>query len=98
MARLIGLLFIILSFLGILHAQPADIQRIKMLIKADLLQTQPSDKQIEGLLRVFNQDGSFNDINYSDLSSTASFPQGRHTSNLATLAKAYAYTRFTILG
>ncbi|NBX11440.1 MAG: chondroitin lyase [Chitinophagaceae bacterium] len=90
MARLIGLLFIILSFLGILHAQPADIQHIKIRIKADLLQTQPSDKQIEGLLRVFNQDGSFNEINYSDLSPTASFPQGRHTSNLATLAKAYA--------
>ena len=36
-----------------------------------------------------NEDGSFNDINYTDLSRTASFPHGRHTNDLAYIAKAY---------
>mgnify|MGYP000147067896 CR=1 FL=1 len=36
-----------------------------------------------------NEDGSFNDINYTDLSRTASFPHGQHTNNLASMGKAF---------
>ena len=90
MSKLIGLHLFIATFLGVALAQTGDIQTIKMRIKADLLQAPPSDKQIEALLTHINPDGSFNDINYADLSATANFPQGRHTANLALLAKAYA--------
>ena len=90
MSKLIGLHLFIATFLGVALAQSGDIQTIKMRIKADLLQAPPSDKQIEALLTHINPDGSFNDINYADLSATANFPQGRHTANLALLAKAYA--------
>jgi len=70
-------------------AQSKDLGIIKQRIVTELLQNKPSDKQVETILAKMNEDGSFNDINYSDLSTTASFPHGRHTNDLAYIAKAY---------
>ena len=70
-------------------AQSKDLSIIKQRIVTELLQNKPSDKQVETILSKMNEDGSFNDINYSDLSTTASFPHGRHTNDLAYIAKAY---------
>ncbi len=66
-----------------------DLKIIKERIVADLMETKISDSAVEGLMAKMNQEGSFKGINYKDLSRTAGFPQGRHTSNLVYLAKAY---------
>ncbi len=80
-------LFFALSNLG--NAQSKDLGIIKQRIVTELLNSKPNDGQVETILSKMKDDGSFNDINYSDLSRTASFPHGRHTSDLAYIAKAY---------
>ena len=85
---LLSLLFLI-SLYKVDFAQSKDLGIIKQRIVTELLQNKPSDKQVEIILSKMNEDGSFNDINYSDLSRTASFPHGRHTNDLAYIAKAY---------
>jgi chondroitin AC lyase len=54
-----------------------------------LMSTKVSDSQVETIIERLNEDGSFKGINYADLSRTASFPHGRHTSDLAYIARAY---------
>ncbi len=81
-----------LFFLGLVHfskAQSNDLLTIKGRIVSELLNNKPDDKLVESNLTKLNEDGSFNDINYTDLSRTASFPHGRHTADLATMGRAY---------
>ncbi|GAB3700408.1 polysaccharide lyase 8 family protein [Spirosoma flavus] len=66
-----------------------DAKRIKEKIVADLMATKVIDSQAESILAKMNSDGSFQGINYEDLSRTAGFPHGRHTQDLVYLAKAY---------
>ncbi|MBD2701955.1 chondroitin lyase [Spirosoma sp. BT702] len=66
-----------------------DVKIIKERIVADLMATKISDSQVESILARMNNDGSFQGINYEDLSRTAGFPHGRHTQDLVYLAKAY---------
>ncbi len=82
-------LLLLISLYKIDFAQSKDLNIIKQRIVTELLQNKPSDKQVETILAKMKEDGSFNDINYSDLSTTASFPHGRHTNDLAYIAKAY---------
>jgi chondroitin AC lyase len=82
--------FIILLFTCLFaNAQNKDLAIIRERITNDLIINKPSDKKVESDLAKMKADGSFNDINYSDLSRTASFPQGRHTYELSNLAIAY---------
>jgi len=62
---------------------------VKDRVVAELMKTSIDDGQVEAILKKMNEDGSFEDINYVDLSRTAGFPQRRHTSNLVDLARAY---------
>jgi chondroitin AC lyase len=71
------------------NAQSKDLSIIKQRIVTELMSNKPTDKQVETILSKMKEDGSFNDIDYTDLSRTASFPHGRHTSDLAYMAKAY---------
>ena len=64
-------------------------QLIKERIVAELMTTNITDSQIEGIIARINNDGSFGGINYEDLSRTASFPHGGHTRDLVYMAKAY---------
>ena len=89
MKKIIYLLIAFLAFSKVDIAQSKDLGIIKQRIITELLQNKPSDKQVETIISKMNEDGSFNDINYSDLSTTASFPHGRHTNDLAYIAKAY---------
>ena len=66
-----------------------DLKIIKERIVTDLMTTEIDDSAVENLMAKINEDGSFKGINYKDLSRTAGFPQGRHTSNLVYMAKAY---------
>ena len=64
-------------------------QLIKERIVAELMRTTIIDSQIGGIIARMNNDGRFGDINYEDLSRTASFPHGGHTRDLVYMAKAY---------
>jgi chondroitin AC lyase len=55
----------------------------------ELMKDKVDDQQVADVLEMMNEDGSFQGINYDDLSRTAGFPHRRHTSNLVDLAKAY---------
>ncbi|NQU53039.1 MAG: chondroitin lyase [Bacteroidetes bacterium] len=83
--QLILFIFITLSTL----AQPDDFKIIKSKVVAELMKVSVNDNRVEELLNKQNLDGSFQGINYKDLSRTAGFPQRTHTSNLVYLAKAY---------
>lgn len=71
------------------NAKPDDLEIVKERAVAEVLKTSIDDVQVETIINKMNEDGSFQDINYADLSRTAGFPQRRHTSNLLYLGKAY---------
>jgi chondroitin AC lyase len=66
-----------------------DIKVIRERIVADLMDTKIEDSRVETLMSNMSDDGSFKNINYSDLSRTASFPHGGHTRDMVYMAKAY---------
>ncbi|MHC4488994.1 MAG: hypothetical protein ACYSW7_07435, partial [Planctomycetota bacterium] len=70
-------------------AKPDDFKIIKDRVVTELMKTSVDDGQVKTIISKINEDGSFNDVNYVDLSRTAGFPQRNHTSNLVYLAKAY---------
>jgi len=82
-------LHVILAFSGMLKAQTNELNLIKSRIVAELFANPADDRQVGQALSHLQDDGSFNNIDYSDLSTTASFPHGRHTSDLAQMAKAF---------
>src|SRR5690606_33232929 len=86
----IRLLVLIFSF-SVLStpAKPDDFDIIKKRVVDELLKSPIDDAAVEEIIHQMNEDGSFQGINYADLSRTAGFPQRYHTSNLVYLAKAY---------
>ena len=76
-------------FFTLIYAQTDDFQIIKDRVIAELMKTPVNDDQVRTILANMNEDGSFKDINYVDLSRTAGFPHRRHTYDLVSLAKAY---------
>lgn len=71
------------------NAKPDDIEIVKERVTAELLKSSIDDGRVEEIMNKMNEDGSFQGINYTDLSRTAGFPQRYHTYNLVYLAKAY---------
>ena len=72
------------------HAKKTDdFKIIKERVVNEVMKTGTEDSRVEAILGRINKDGSFQDINYTDLSRTAGFPHRRHTSDLVYLAKAY---------
>ena len=80
------LLFLLKQFC---FGQSNDFVTIKQRIVGDLMAVKVSDQSVETIMAKMNDDGSFQGINYTDLSRTASFPHGGHTRDLVVLAKAY---------
>lgn len=80
------LLFLLKQFC---FGQSNDFVTIKQRIVGDLMAVKVSDQSVETIMAKINDDGSFQGINYTDLSRTASFPHGGHTRDLVVLAKAY---------
>lgn len=66
-----------------------DFSLVKERVVQEVLKPIPSAAEVEEILESMATDGSFKDIDYSDLSRTAGFPHRRHTSDLVTLARAY---------
>ncbi len=89
MKKAISLLVLFLSFYTLSNAQSSDLCIIKQRIVNELVNGKTIDSQVKNILSKMKEDGSFNGINYADLSTTAGFPQGRHTSDLAYIARAY---------
>ena len=71
------------------HAERDEFLTVKERVTAELMKAPVDDDRIEAIMDEMNEDGSFRDINYLDLSRTAGFPQRRHTYNLVDLARAY---------
>src|SRR5690606_11589371 len=71
------------------YAKADDFEIIKSRIVTELLKTPIDDQSVEAILGRMVTEGSFQDINYEDLSRTAGFPHRRHTGDLVYLAKAY---------
>jgi len=83
------LLFILNFFLSSFSAKSDDFNIIKQRVIQGLLNSPVDDNNIESIMSLMNDDGSFKGINYEDLSRTAGFPHRRHTGNLVSLATAY---------
>lgn len=66
-----------------------DFEIIKKRVTDELRNTSIDDSSVDTILGRMNKDGSFSDINYTDLSRTAGFPHRQHTNDLIYLAKAY---------
>src|SRR5690554_3730896 len=87
--------YFLLLFSGILLlnfsllAKPDDFAIIKERVTQELLTSQVHDSHIESVMNMMQEDGSFEGINYEDLSRTAGFPHRRHTGFLVDMAKAY---------
>jgi len=82
------LTFISFVFISV-NAQDGDFKLIKERVVAQLMTSVRADDLIDPIINKMNEDGSFNDINYVDLSRTAGFPHRHHTYNLVHLANAY---------
>lgn len=72
-----------------LQAQPTDFEIIKERVVAEIMKSTVNDDQVESIIENMDADGSFPNIDYSDLSRTAGFPHSRHTRDLVYLARAY---------
>ncbi|GAB2998272.1 polysaccharide lyase 8 family protein [Cyclobacterium sediminis] len=88
-------LIIIFQFLLVLlictdvWAQVDEIALIRQRIVLQLKSNPIKADEVSRLMKNIQSDGSFKNINYEDLSRTASFPQRRHTAGLVTLARAH---------
>lgn len=76
-------------FFTVGHTQSDDIKLIKKRIVTELLATKTDDGDVKTILAKMKDDGSFQGINYEDLSRTAGFPHRNHTQNLTYIAIAY---------
>lgn len=71
------------------YAIDEDFETVKTRVVAELLKTRVEDSAVDAILARMQSDGSFHNINYTDLSRTAGFPHRRHTGDLVTLARAW---------
>ncbi|HSM48488.1 MAG TPA: polysaccharide lyase family 8 super-sandwich domain-containing protein, partial [Draconibacterium sp.] len=71
------------------QAKTDDFEIIKKRVIAEIMKGDIDDARVKSILEKTNDDGSFQGINYDDLSRTAGFPHRRHTDNMVYLAKAY---------
>ncbi len=85
------LVFVALLLLisNLASGQADDFEIVKQRVVAELLKTSIDDARVETIKNKMNEDGSFQGINYTDLSRTAGFPHRNHTYDLVYLAKAY---------
>ncbi|TNF40445.1 MAG: chondroitin lyase, partial [Bacteroidetes bacterium] len=62
-------------------AQPDDFEIIKKRVIAEIMKGDIDDIRVKSIIENMNDDGSFQGIDYDDLSRTAGFPHRRHTEN-----------------
>lgn len=74
-------------------AEADDFQIVRERVIKELMKSPVDDGQVETILSRMKSDGSFEDINYADLSRTAGFPHRRHTADLDYLARAFKHRK-----
>jgi chondroitin AC lyase len=82
---LIGVFLLVLS--GFTNAQ-SDIEIIKERVVKELMKPEVDDSRIAHILETFNNDGTWQEINYDDVSRTG-FQHRNHYGNMIALARAY---------
>jgi len=82
---LIGILMMVFS--GFSNAQ-SDIEIIKERVVKELMKPEVDDSRIAHILETFNNDGTWQEINYDDVSRTG-FQHRNHYGNMIALARAY---------
>ena len=87
--KILFLLIVITVSSFSVNAGNDDFGIVKKRVVDELMKTVVSDSQVESVLAIMNDDGSFQGIDYEDLSRIAGFPHGRHTRDLVNLARAY---------
>lgn len=83
-------MFFLLS-LFITQCQPrndSDLETIRKRVITELLEPEVNQVKIEKLMNSINEDGSWPDINYKDVSSTG-FEHGEHLDRLVSMSRAY---------
>lgn len=80
-------LFILNGLLS--QSQTKDFRIIKERVISELMKFPVDDGRVRDILGQMKEDGSFEGINYEDLSRTAGFPHRNHTGNLVYLARAW---------
>ncbi len=87
---LIGILMMVSS--GICNAQSAqsDIEKIKQRVVTELMKPKVDDSKIAHILETYNNDGTWQGINYEDVSRTG-FQHRNHYANMISLARAYQH-------
>ena len=83
------LVLIFVLFVSSTKATSDDFEIVKERVIAELLKASIDDDRVETIMSKMNENGSFQGINYTDLSRTAGFPLRNHTYDLVYLAKAY---------
>lgn len=89
MKKLLIIFLLQLCIVSVGKAQTEDAKIIQQKIVTQILSNPASDGRVEGLLAEMKPDGSFGKIDYTDLSTTAGFPHGRHTTELCFLSRIY---------
>ncbi len=90
MKRMSTMAFVSIALLTLpVGAESNDFTIIKERVIAELMKTAIDDSEVKAIVDKMNDDGSFRDINYEDLSRTAGFPQRNHTYRLVYLAQAH---------
>ena len=88
--ELVWLLFYMAVTFSPVAAQSGDFDIIKARVVEELMKIPVEDGAIQPILDRMKDDGSFQDINYLDLSRRAGFPHRHHTYDLVHLAKAHS--------
>ena len=83
------LVIILLTAVSITSQAKDDFLIVKERVVAELMKTPVDDSLVQSILDGMKEDGSFENIDYADLSRTAGFPHRQHTADLVYLAKAY---------
>jgi chondroitin AC lyase len=87
--KTLPLILILALSVSTTYAKPDDFEIVKERVVAEVMKSGIDDSRVEEIMSKMNEDGSFQGINYTDLSRTAGFPQRHHTDDLVYLAQAY---------
>ncbi|SOE22426.1 chondroitin AC lyase [Spirosomataceae bacterium TFI 002] len=89
MIQFLKTLILFCLFLCPFDSTADDFDIIKSRVVNELLKEKVEKTEVEEIIKKLKSDGSFNDIEYGDLSRTAGFPHRYHTVNLEHLSVAY---------
>ncbi|MCB0689162.1 MAG: hypothetical protein KDC53_21640 [Saprospiraceae bacterium] len=83
------LLFFLILISSHVQVLADDFSIVRQRVIEELMKDLPEKSQISEILATLKEDGSFEGIDYTDLSRTAGFPHRQHTYNMVLLAKTY---------